>query len=382
MNNKSKYRNIPGRSSYNNDYNRKNKGGYNYNIERNDVKESLLDYIYTNIDLSSFKFKLLEVEEDLLNIKNNFVLSPNYNGTNSLLVFTKLSGNYYSFLLDRKMLSYNKSQINITNVTLVPIRIRLDINIYRGTIMDGIVLHSHDTNKTQFIVNDIYMFRGDNISSAKLIYKELNLRSYLNSELVNDDNINNIKLIPNKVYKLNKIKEFIEQESDKLYRSEEIKGLSFYPELSGTKLIYLYNNMSYKESNQQVQNTPAHTVQTTKTNVITKEKQLEDTDEISVNDGHECVFEMRITGVYDVYKIYLLKKVVKNNKKNIKSKKIGIAYIPTEACSKMCKEMLEEKDKILVDCKYSKEKNKWIPIRKSVNKRPSYVYELYKNSND
>ena len=137
------------------------------------------------------------------------------------------------------MLNYNRNQIDIHNVHLTPVRIRLDPQIYDGTIMDGIVLHNQVDNKSIFIINDMYLFRGQNLIKTKMIYKEMNINAYLNSQLVEDNNMNNIKIIPNKLYKLSEIKSLIEHEIGSLEFSGEVKGVAFFAELSGTKYIYL-----------------------------------------------------------------------------------------------------------------------------------------------
>lgn len=391
------YGNDKQRSYHNMNYNKNKTSHYNHNMDSSQTKENLIDYIYNNIDLSHFRYKLIEVESDLLNVKNKYVASPNYNGTNSLLVFIKLVGKYYSFLLDRKTLSYNRNQVDINNVHLTHVRIRLDQQIYDGTIMDGIVLHNQVDGKSVFIINDIYLFRGQNLIQTKMIYKEMNINAYLNSQMVEDSNMNNIKLVSNKLYKLSQIKNLVENEIDKLEFSDEVKGVSFYPELSGTKYIYLYNNVSYvKDNDKQQEKSEKHDKhekyekhnkngkhekdekQLNSHQVLQQHYACQDKDEHNIEDGREGIFEMRVTDVSDVYKLHLLLKLNTGNNRTIKSKKIGIAYIPTNACSQMCNDILKDKNKVLVKCKYNKEKNKWVPIEQSNDRRPNYIDEIYK----
>lgn len=348
------------------------KSSYNVNYNRNKtkqpigdddgIKSKLIDYIYDTIDLAHFKYKLIEVEEHLLNIKNNFYISPNYNGTNSLLVFKNLAGKHYSFLIDRKTLNYNKNQVDINSVNITPIRVRLDKNIYNGTIMDGIVLNNQTNGKHIFVINDIYMFRGQKMLHTKMPHKEININTYLNSQLVEDTNLNNIELVVNKFYTLDKIKKVIEDEIETLKYSSDIKGIAFFPEKTGIKYIYLYNNVAYTK--------PAQPVQA----ILSEQKE----ELPEVENGIVGIFEIRSTEKIDVYKLYLLNKIKKNNKKIIKSKKIGIAHIPTQECSKLCQNILSGKAKALIECTYNKEKNKWMPTNASNSKRPNYISEIYK----
>jgi len=331
---------------------------FNSMIDDRSTKQKLIDYIYTTIDLSDLKFKLVEVEDDLPNIKRDFYVSPNYNGTNCLLVFIKLAHNYYSFLIDRKTLSYNKNQVDINSLKITPVKIRLNFDIYNGTIMDGILLNTND-NTMSFVINDVYHFRGRTMMNTKMLYKQINLETYLASTTVNDNFMNNIQLHTNKYYNIADTKSLIETEIPNLFKSNEIKGVAFYPETTGLKYIYLFNNVSYSNTEKE------------------ETEQSETNDTVDVINGTIGTFEIRPTNIVDVYKLFLLVKVKKGTKKVIKTKKIGIASIPTQDCSKMCKKIIGDKKKALVKCKFVKDKNKWIPVEKSSAKRPNYYSEIF-----
>ena len=71
----------------------------NHFINNIKIKKQLIFNIYNSINLSKFKYKLIEYENqlELLN-HNKYMISPNYNGINCLLIFMKLGSKYYSFL--------------------------------------------------------------------------------------------------------------------------------------------------------------------------------------------------------------------------------------------------------------------------------------------
>jgi hypothetical protein len=385
---------------YNNTNNNNNNNRFiSNNLNDKHTKKNLIDYIYDTLDISHFKYELLKVQDHLLNIKKNYLISPNYNGTNCLLVFIKLAGKYFSFLLDRKMLSYNKLQVDLEKINLIPVRLRLDTEVYKGTIFDGMILHNKSKNKTIYVINDIYKFRGQNLINVKMEYKEINISTYLNSQMVSDNNMNNIIVVPNKFFKLEDIKSVINTEIEKCPYSENIKGIAFYPETSGVKYIYLYSNKSYTNNNtnnntntntNKHSNTNNNTNTNTNTNTNkhsntnnninreTNEQQQADSALVNLpEDGSDATFEIRKTETNDVYKLYLLVKKRIGKKRVIKSRKIDIAYVPTKKCSLLCNTLLKDKNRALVICSYYKKKNKWIPIKKSTEKRPNYIKEVF-----
>ena len=96
------------------------------------TKQRLLDFIYSSVDLSKYRYEMIETNTDLPKIFNkNFYLTPNFVGNNCLLVFTKLRDKYYSFLIDRKTLSYSKNRVDISKVDF-EIYFRKAMSVYEG----------------------------------------------------------------------------------------------------------------------------------------------------------------------------------------------------------------------------------------------------------
>lgn len=378
---------VPGNKQFrkpfnnNNNNNRYNNNRYNNNngddnsIQHDAVsletKQYLLKYVYNTIELSNYKYKLIEYEYDLPLLKEKqYYVSPNYNGIHSLLVFIKIKDQYLSFIIDRKTLTYNINQIDYDKVKVIPIHYRFDEEIYNGSIFDGVLLYNNIDGIKHFVINDIYCLRGKKQSDDKITNKMLNINTYLEN-IKDDPKTNNIVFIVNKLYELKDIQQLVNMYIPKSKYYKSIKGISFYTEFSGTKLIYLYNNCSLdktqegdkeKDSPNQATVTQNKFV-TSATPVIPKE--IKESN-VEVNkESITATFRMKSTDTVDVYNLFIGEKLQEGDKKLFKYKKIGIGYIPNVACSQFCKDVFEQcnSDTILVECKYDNAKKKWIPFK-------------------
>ena len=375
------------------------------------IKQQLIDYIYSIVDLSNYKYKILNTPEDLQLLKmNKFYISGNYAGTPCLLVFTTNKDRSYSYLVNKKMLTYNKAQINIDTIALEPIDIGLDKHIYDGTIIDGILLSKTQSEaKRTFIITDMYYFRGENVTGDKLRNKLTQIKIYLEECLNDDENLNNLVLTVINLYEPNEIEKL---SYDIIPLSKiPIKGITFYPDVSGTKIMYMFDAKDshlgessrikrsqdivpatfdvkdshlgesrhvehrqmyveqYKEKetyhhvdDEKYTKISEHPINKTSYRYVRKQ---------DVENDIVLTFELRKTEQSDVYKLILVTKQMDGGRSVLKTKHMGIAYIPTIDCSKMCKELTSTNGRALVKCKYDDAKEKWIPIEENnVKKYP------------
>lgn len=362
---------------------------HNDNIHNYDLNEKklLIDYIYSNINISKFKYKLLENYNDLENFQesNKFYVSANFSGSNYLLIFCKIKSKFYSFMVDRKTLSFNSEQIKYENVNIMPINIKLENSIYNGTIIDGIFI-KHDKKKEKFfVITDLYMFRGVTTEKDKINMKLLNIETYLD---YNMKSCQNFILTINKLYELENIDKLVNEDIKKTH-DFHVRGLSFYPEISSTKLIYVFNEDKDKKilnknnyenpikENREIIMPTLNTDNFMIENKKTKNKYIAKTE--YKTQEITFVLELKKTEISDVYKLFSVEEFEKDNKKILKTKKMGIAYIPTRDISLKCKEIFNKNvnGRALFYCKFDNDKNKWIPLDEAKNtKVPNKISEI------
>lgn len=320
------------------------------------IKSKLIDMLYNMIDIAKLRYKILEQKSDLPLLKNSrHYISPNYNGANCFLFFTKFNRTYYSLLVERKTLSYNPSQVDIDRVKMMPVNVRLGFDIYNGTIMDGIRLPYTDKYNMTFIIGDVYYLCGKKLMTDSLNHKLMNVKAYLDCNLTKEKTYDNITLEISYSRNMYDIVDVVNTDFSNLPHSEHIRGLIFYPEISGTKLIF--NNTAFSGTTSAVKKSVKKDVKTTKGTIFT--------------------FEIRMIET-DVYKLYLREKLINetDGKKIIKKVKVGLASTPTIECCHLCKELTADGKRALVDCKYDQKNDTWIPIKKSSKEKPSYVSDI------
>ena len=293
------------------------------------------------------------------------------------------------------------------------------MEIYKGTILDGTFVQNK--NDKIFIVTDVYMFKGQDYTKSQLESKLLTIRTFLQSNYDVDDKNNSLEITVNKTYEIDQTEHVINNVVPKI-KNFLIRGICFYPEISGTKLLFKFgnentvpieitsatfqtvNNSSYNQTN----NNYNH-ANNKKKQVVSKDQKDDSSDSnrssptnIKVNnsspttvvpkapeikkvakvvyipkdgeDEENYVFEMQKTDKVDVYKLMALETVVKDDKKLLKRVQVCLAYVPNMTRSKWCKDTVNKTGgNVLVNCKYYPDKYKWEPISVAKAKKPSFI---------
>jgi hypothetical protein len=400
MNDRNGRNNRNGRDNVGNSYESRNYTGVDQ------LKKQLIDYIYSSVNMSKFKYELLQHENELPQLaQQKYFVSANFSGASSLLVFTKIKDKFSSYIIDRKTLSYNPEKIDIPNVKMTNIKLKLDTAIYSGTIFDGVFVTNRD--ERMFIITDVYMFKGRNNTNTQLDMKMITIKSYLEENYDESDRDNSVVLTVNMLNSIERTDYVVNTLIPKI-KNVSVRGICFYPELSGTKLIYLFGNESRQtNTSQQKSNTslrhernvPKPMTHVSHTRSLPQTNNLDDDNDnngvVAIKttphivtrtvyvpkndvDDDSYIFEMKKNNTVDVYDLSIVEKHKKtsDSKVMLRRIKVGLAYIPNIKRSIWCREALDENDSILVNCKFHDGKKKWEPIEISDGKRPSYVSEF------
>jgi hypothetical protein len=261
--------------------------------------------------------------------------------------------------------------------------------------MDGIHVFNKRTNTNVFIMTDVYQFRGTDMTNDSIQHKIMNVTSYINANLKQDNKVNTLNIVVNKLYEVTDLEEL--KSTMETVGGYDMKGIVFFPEISGTKLIMLDTNTNNAHDNI-IKNNTTNTMNTTNnsnTNTITPQdcvappelKKVANTKKTKYryicksDDPVYAILEVRKTDLPDVYFISCAQKELINNKSVIKIIRLGISLIPNTETSVLCKNIISSKinGKALMKCKFDQNKNKWIPISEDkTSKLPTMWHDIEK----
>lgn len=372
-----------------------------------ETNTELIKYIYSVVDVAQLKFEILKYENQLSKfVSGGYFVSPNYYGRNCFLVFTKLKSKYYSFMVDRRQLSYTLDKVRMEEVFINHCNVDVDLPIYNGTVLDGVYVKQGNTH--EFIVTDVYVFKGTDYTHNRLNHKLFELEMYLNN--INSQNrmidrINsklNLDLKINKVVKLTEIKNYLSSAFADLSKQYQIRGICFYPELSGTKLIHLFennsdktdsdnyppvngypNSSSFQSTNTNNHSNPTNYSSNSRDEHLQKSKNIVKRVFVAKTDEPiYAVLEMQSTKIADNYKLYALEQVKDGTNTRLKKCPMDIAYIPNMEKSQWCRNITTSsaKGSVFVKCIWRDDKRKWEPIEQTVNvKLPTLIDDIRLN---
>jgi hypothetical protein len=359
----------------------------NRNEKRKNNNEQLIRYIYSTIDISNFKYELLKFDNQLSKfIENKYYVSPNFYGKNCFLVFIKIKSRYYSFMIDRKQLSYDIQKVKFDNVFIHHCNVDVDLSIYNGTIFDGI--YNKRNNLHEFIITDVYYFKGTEYTNIDLRNKLFEMEMYFdnigNQIKYSRDKINsktNLEIVINKLQDIKNIRKLV-NEDIKTYVNQKVRGLCFYPDISGTKLIYIFENNNNTNNGNYINKNTNISNNTNSTDLVRSKRLIKKVFIAKHNKPIYAVLEMRATKIVDNYKMYAVEKINTGNNIKLKKCQMDIAYIPDISKSEWCRDITNKSHRgsVFVKCIWKDDKRKWEPLELQKNvKLPSLMEDIRKD---
>ena len=287
----------------------------NENLASDEVKNLVLQFLYTNVDID-VKYTNLTSEDQLQHIAgDDYVICPRYDGVRSWIIFMKHNNHRYAVNLP---VHSQFKKLNL-NIHIYPIEIAVSEEMYAGTILEGVYFCME--NVRHLVIDEVYLLGG---SSQLTKTKEYRLE-YASNFLKNNTMPNpSYKLIMSQIYK--PTKKDLTKCYEKLKNNPSIRSMTFYPNMYGNKIF------SYS---------------------IVETDLIED---IICYD----VFRMKRSDKPDIY--YL----AEDSEEEVEDRGL-IAYIPDMSTSKLCKKWFTKRTKeIKVKCKMDND-NRWIPIESLEN---------------
>ena len=309
-------------------------------LEQN-LYSQALDKIYSCVDLQKIRYQLINNRVYLDNIKSSqHYITPHFQGYNFLFGFVKLNGIKYNLLIF-KNLKYKKDQNNMSEIKIYKFEVTSNTldNLYlgAGTFFDGKLIQS-SSNKSSYIIHDMYMLEGKSTQNMKLEDKLIKIDQVLSRfrpiESYNFDC---------KVCRLYTFAELPDLIFNKIKQSDlRINGIMFLPEFSSKYYIYTNEN-EFDE------------IKSSNLSPITITKK-------SSGTASEVEFYMKKTSTPDVYELYCTDDDNELDTNINSITKEGIAHIPNMSTSHYFKKIFRDKNMIKVNCIKSEKFNKWVPL--------------------
>ena len=290
------------------------------NVTNNDMKQYILDNLKTKSGLQyTSKYAKIYNDNFSKNLNNPHLVCLKSIGSPYFLFCTQINDVNYCFLIDKKI----KDGYKFPKIFLV--HYRFESEIFNGTLFETELLRDN-CNKWHLLLGDIYIYKGEKLDNKQITERMNIINNIILNKYIDDTFCNICPIKIKRYFDINQIKYITEEFIDKLdYR---IRGLYFVPlKTSYAKILYMFNDDEYKKSNYK--------------------------NKTTIN------FKIVKTIKPDVYELYL------NNETKSSIIKHSYATIPNIKTSLWLKELFDQKEDIIVECKLNKRFNKWTPIKET-----------------
>jgi hypothetical protein len=338
-----------------------------FNIIDDSFKESVLDSLKKNyyITIKDRNFYIIN-SSNIKYIGNNpYILSVKSIGSLYYLFLTKIDGVKHCIFIDRKVKeghSYPR---------MMSVIYRFDDELFNETLFDGEIVKTEDDDWF-YIINNLVLYKGELMKNKNIIVKINQVYDILTNNYIKDDHIEICPLYVKRLFGYHEwdyvIREYIPSLKYKT------RGLYFEGIRNLKNHLYLFQKhqtFTKMASNVVVSNTtadeePEHKIKVNKGKVsksqYQRNKNQEKIEEVMKTKNMEEIksrdtmaFMVRKTDTSDIFNLYCFE--------NDDIRKYGIALIDGLRTSKKVNKLFRDgKDNITMNCKYSKDKEKWIPV--------------------
>jgi hypothetical protein len=310
------------------------------------IKQRIVDYLYTSLNLSKHRFIMLNNIKKLEFLKDNeHFVSPSFKGFNYFLIFMMLDGKKYCVAIDRRKLSYHKDQLDIKFVFMVKVIAKVSENIFSGTIFDGKLIESN--NKYVFLLQDCFFLMGKKIIDLDMEQKMSHLDNILKIHFSEPNICSNFTFKLNKLCKYQEIENLITNVIPNCNIVSQ--GLVFYPKFSGISIIHIEK----KQEKLEIETNQTQVIESKTYDLIYNFVDYLKTRTYPYEKGAKIrKFWLSKSNIPDVYNI--------SEKEN--GERIDIAHIPNIKISHMCSEKIDENKPCKFNCVYHTKFKKWIPV--------------------
>lgn len=311
-----------------------------------EIKQKAIDYLYSNLNLSKYRYIMLNTIQKLKFLQDNeHYASPNFRGYNYLLLMFTLNDKHYCTAIDRKKLSYHKDQLDMKTIQVIQVNMKVSEIIFRGTIFDGKLIQTN--NEYIFLIQDCFYLMGKKMLEMEMNQKMTHLDTIFKTNFRKDKGpyCPNFEFKLNKLYKYNELEDLI---SNLPKLSIGTNGIIFYPKFSGINNIHIEkktDKIDINTNNKEVIEQKSYHIIHDFVNFLKSRNYSYE------SGGKTKTLWLSRTLIPDVYDIA----------ENANGEKQGIAMVPNLKVSQMCDDLIGNKP-CKFNCIFSNKFKKWIPL--------------------
>ena len=288
------------------------------NVTDNSMKKYILD----NLDIKtgikfSYRYAKIYNEQYKKNLNNPHLICLKTSGTPYLLFCTQINDINYCFLIDKKVKDgYEYPKIFIVHYRFSP-------ELFQGTLFETELIRDKN-QEWSLLLGDIYHNSGSSLKNVQIHDRMNQCIDIMENKYITDSFCDICPISIKKYFDLNQIRSIFTEFIPKLpYR---IRGFYFVPlKTSYSKILYIFKDDDYKK--------------------------------VNTSNKKYVSFRLIQTVKPDVYELYLF------NEQKTNIMKHSYASIPDTQTSKWVKELCENKDECIVECKFNTMFQKWVPIK-------------------